>query len=374
MKRFKEWLQNKVIDLEVANEQPSPTVDPSVRTILIGHSMGGIVAAETVLSICQDQPISGSGEMTSNDGSTFMFPYIQGVLAFDTPYLGLSPGVVAHGAEGHFNQASSAYSTYTSMANAFNWGSKSEASLANSAEANKLLPAATSGGAEASVDAAASPAWQRWGRYAMFAGAAGAVAAGGVAAYMNRNNISESMNWVGSHLEFVGCLAKGAELDQRLQAIMDLEDDHDFGFLNMYTALGKAVEGKSSWSSGVLGDQRTFCSLPKNSQRLSYFIKAKNDAATDEISAHQAMFGPRTNPGYHSMAEFARDTLVSWARSSWYSEATIDEAKLTCGDDVEIVDGPGEVQAMDEEPATWKDEEPNAWKTQEPNVWKDDGA
>jgi len=38
--RFKEWLQNKVIDLEVANSTPSPTVDPSVRTILVGHSMG----------------------------------------------------------------------------------------------------------------------------------------------------------------------------------------------------------------------------------------------------------------------------------------------------------------------------------------------
>ncbi|KAK1913812.1 hypothetical protein P3342_007057 [Pyrenophora teres f. teres] len=51
--RFKEWLQNKVIDLEVANSTPSPTVDPSVRTILVGHSMGGIVAAETLLYPCR---------------------------------------------------------------------------------------------------------------------------------------------------------------------------------------------------------------------------------------------------------------------------------------------------------------------------------
>lgn len=35
-------LQNKVIDLEVANETPSPTVDPSVCTILVGHSMGSV--------------------------------------------------------------------------------------------------------------------------------------------------------------------------------------------------------------------------------------------------------------------------------------------------------------------------------------------
>jgi hypothetical protein len=37
---MKNRLQNKVIDLEVANGTPSPTVDPSVRTILVGHSMG----------------------------------------------------------------------------------------------------------------------------------------------------------------------------------------------------------------------------------------------------------------------------------------------------------------------------------------------
>ena len=44
-------LQEKVIDIEVANNTPSPTVDPSVRIILIGHSMGGIVAADIVLGI-----------------------------------------------------------------------------------------------------------------------------------------------------------------------------------------------------------------------------------------------------------------------------------------------------------------------------------
>lgn len=33
-------LQNKVIDLEVEARTCSPSIDPSVRTILIGHSMG----------------------------------------------------------------------------------------------------------------------------------------------------------------------------------------------------------------------------------------------------------------------------------------------------------------------------------------------
>lgn len=46
-------LQNRVIDLEVANRTTSPTVDPSVHVFLVGHSMGGIVAAETLQTMLQ---------------------------------------------------------------------------------------------------------------------------------------------------------------------------------------------------------------------------------------------------------------------------------------------------------------------------------
>lgn len=303
------------------------------------------MAAETVLSICQDQPISPTDEVAS-DSSGFMFPYIQGVLAFDTPYLGISPGVVAFGAEGHLNQASAAYKAFGNVATSFGWGTKSDPGPAAAVDASRMLPPPSN----ATADAAATPTWQRWGRYAMFAGAAGAVAAGGAAAYMKRESLSEGWKWAGSHLEFVGCLARGPELDKRLQSIIDMENEHDFGFLNVYTALGRAVEGKSSkWSSNVLGEQRTFCSLPKNEARRKYFVKATNDAATDEIGAHTGIFTPRENPGYHIMAEAARDTISRWTQSKWYADATMDETKLGCGEDAEIVDGPGEVEELDTE-------------------------
>ncbi|KAJ8105655.1 hypothetical protein ONZ43_g7341 [Nemania bipapillata] len=105
--RFRDWLLERVIDIEVANGTPSPTVDPSVHTILVGHSMGGIVAAETVIALANDKPIphsedrkpgngGGGGEerqrATSPEGlNGLMFPYIQGVLAFDTPFLAKRP-------------------------------------------------------------------------------------------------------------------------------------------------------------------------------------------------------------------------------------------------------------------------------------------
>jgi hypothetical protein len=277
-----------------------------------------------------------------------MFPYIQGILAFDTPYLGLSPGVVAHGAEGHINNASSAYQAYTKAASAFGWGARSDPGP-TTLDASKMLPTARAS-TNIETDAAATPAWQRYGKFAMFAGAAGAVVAGGAAAYMKRDQLTEGWKWVGSHLEFVGCLARGAEMDKRLQSVIDLADSNDFGFLDLYTTLGRAVEGKSTWSSGVLGSQRTFCTLPKvDSHRRKYFEETKNDAATAETWAHMGMFAPRSNPGYHFMAERARDEISKWTSSNWYTEATLDEAGLKCGEDAEMVDGPGEVEELDTE-------------------------
>ena len=330
-------LQNKVIDLEVLNATPSPTIDPSVRTILIGHSMGGIVAADTILAIIAEQPISGSA-----DTHAFMFPYIQGLLAFDTPYLGIAPSVVAHGAEGHYKTVSTAWGTLSEVAGVLGLGGGSGMSTSENNDrgqrgpGNKApaaaLPAPVpakdtqrpTAGVAKDTDAAAMPVWQRWGKYAMFAGAAGAVAAGGAAAYMKRETLTEGWSWVGSHLEFVGCLMRGEELRQRLTAIATLHDETGLGFANLYTNLGLAAKkdtGTVTVSSGLLGSERTFCSLPKSELR-TFFVKSVNDAAADETVAHMSMFFPRENPGYFGMCEVAKELLVGWARNDWYETST----------------------------------------------------
>ncbi|EOA90502.1 hypothetical protein ACJQWK_07438 [Exserohilum turcicum] len=322
--RFKEWLQNKVIDLEVANSTPSPTVDPSVRTILVGHSMGGIVAAETLLSILSEQPIHSQSNSQTGSGlleeySTLMFPYIQGILAFDTPYLGIAPGVVAHGAEKHWNTASSAYSAYTNLAGAFGWGSKVTASAA--VDTSKMLPAPVT---SASADAASAPLWQRYGKMAMFAGAAGAIAAGGAAAYMKKDQISQGVSWATSHLEFVGVLARPEELRKRLEKIAKLTTTHEVGFCNMYTTLGHAINSENKehgWTGKVAGKDRTFCNLPKG-QLKNFFIPAVNDKATAETWAHTSMFEPRNNPGYYTLSETAKEKIIEWTESTdWYKES-----------------------------------------------------
>lgn len=302
--------------------------------------MGGIVAAETVLSILQDKPIgssSSSSAASPRDNTHFMFPYIQAVLAFDTPYLGIAPGVVAHGAEGQWNQASAAYNAYSTVANAFGWGGGGGGAKAAGAavDAKKMLPAAPSA---ADVDVATAPAWQRWGKYAMFAGAAGAVAAGGAAAWMNRDTLSEGWRWAGSHLEFVGCLARGAELQKRLASVVKLQAEYGLGFVDIYTCLGQAVDGKSQWFSGTLGGERTFCTLPGDKSELrKYFVPAANDKATAEVWAHMSMFKANDNPGYHHLVETARDMIVGWAGTPWYEdgEAVSDAEQVVQEENIE---------------------------------------
>lgn len=354
-------LQNQVIDLEVSNRTASPTVDPSVHVFLVGHSMGGIVAAETLLLLASEQPIpakdspsqhqsdeslKSTAAESSNiaDSTSFMFPHIQGVFAFDTPFLGIAPGVVAHGAEGHYKNITSTYNTFSEVAGLFGYG-------ANKNSSHKGAPAA-SNNAKGSLppsddDAAATPPWQRWGRYAMFAGAAGAVAAGGAAAmYSQRQRLTDSWGWVSSHLAFVGCLARPAELQQRLSQLTEVRKDRSIRCVNFYTCLGKSASSlvensgnnnetannqSPSFSSKIIRSKhRTFCTLPderegqENPNRqgpgLEWF-RAVNDRATDEINAHTGMFLPKQNPGFYELVDHACTAMVRSVDRGWYSTA-----------------------------------------------------
>ncbi|KAF9872642.1 hypothetical protein CkaCkLH20_09821 [Colletotrichum karsti] len=327
--RFRDWLLEKVIDLEVANATPSPTVDPSVRIVLIGHSMGGIVAAETAIGLTSEHPIySEDGVEKSDNPSTFnglMFPYIQGVLAFDTPYLGISPGVVAHGAEGHYQTASAAMTQLSGLGTAL-WGAKQAAS-----------PPPGSRAPVAALPAPAAPAQQKkeqqqggwgWGKIAMAAGSAAVVAASAGAAYYNREQITQGWTWATSHLEFVGCLAKGQELQKRVQHMVKLNKELGVGFANLYTRLGKAAGNKEVSVVGtVLGRDRTFCNLPKKGN-AGVWQDAVNDMATDETLAHMNMFDAKQNPGFEKLKQDATTLVAQWTKNDWYEASTEDKLAI----------------------------------------------
>jgi hypothetical protein len=314
--------------------------------------MGGIVAAEALLSLIGEQPIhskknSQIGSTMLPDHSSLMFPYIQAILAFDTPYLGIAPGVVAHGAEKHWQTASSAYSAYSNLAGAFGWGGAKDIK-AGAVDTSKMITAPP----QASDDAASAPIWQRYGKVAMFAGAAGAIAAGGAAAYMKRDQISEGLNWATSHLEFIGALARPEEMQKRLAKIAKLTSTSDFGFTNMYTTLGRAVNfqqqaQKEAWTGKVAGKDRTFCNLPKGELR-NFFLPAINDKGTAETWAHMNMFEPKNNPGYYTLSETAKEKIIEWAETEWYEES---EGPLVgeVGEEAEVVERQEVDEAMQKE-------------------------
>ena len=195
-------------------------------------------------------------------------------------------------------------------------------------------------------DAAATPAWQRWGKYAMFAGAAGAVAAGGAAAYLKRDTITKGWSWVGSHLEFVGCLMRGEELKTRLDQMVQLQEERGVGFRNLVTVLGRGAQGQNV-AKGVLeintfggaAGERTFCTIPRSEKNSRVFEKVLIEQAADEMGAHISMFFPRDNRGYYGMSERAKELVVRWVEEGWYeSSEEVDRQ----GGGMEAEDGSGE--------------------------------
>ncbi|KAK1043126.1 hypothetical protein LTR74_018457 [Friedmanniomyces endolithicus] len=436
--KFKEWLQNKVIDLEVENGTPSPTVEPGVRVILCGHSMGGIVAAETLLSIAGDEPVQSppahakeithttttdedqprgrsskpttpapaekaeprsSAPPSQAETTRLFFPYIQAVLAFDTPFLGISPGVLAHGAEEQLYNGAKAYKAFDTATQLFGWNSPRSGSPQPIADAaSKGLPAPESSTSNG------SSAWGAWGKYAMYGGAAAALAGAAGAAYLSRNQIQQGFAWAGSHLEFMGCLARGEELQERVERVVGLRGTHGVGFANFYGCLDRKVSKQTQYAGAVVGADRTFCVVPRDAatggkgaggaggkargraeergdrpetkrqrrreeddmaQEMDHgsevhrfaedtskskgdWIKCTNSIATDELKVHTSLFAPPRNPDYHAMLPRARDWLVQWVDDEWYESSTgrleiLDDA--VGGAEKTKVENEGEAQA-----------------------------
>jgi len=144
---------------------------------------------------------------------------------------------------------------------------------------------------------------------------------------MNRETITDGWSWVGSHLEFVGCLARGEELKRRVAGMARLSDELGVGFANLYTRLGKAASSKQvSMVGTVVGSDRTFCNLPKKVSKsgTGVWMEAVNDMAKDEPGAHMAMFEPDINPGYTKLSEDARNLIVKWTRNEWYETSALE--------------------------------------------------
>ena len=304
--------------------------------------MGGIVAADALLALAGDQRIGEEADAT--ELNAMMFPYVHGVLGLDTPYLGIAPGVVAHGAEDHFAAASSAFAQISGLTDAL-LGTKSGSAAQ---AASRALPAAEAAGGAAAAAAGAAASRRAtgggsggsgggwgWGKIAMYAGAGAiaSVAAGTAAtvAYRNRNQITEGFSWATSHLEFVNCLARGEVLRARITRVVEVHRQLGVGFGNLYTQLGKGAParthptpvGAAGSLLGISSSRRTFCNLPSGQTPSGEWRPAINDMAREETGAHMAMFEATTNPNYTQLLGDARDMIVQWTvDTAWYEGST----------------------------------------------------
>jgi len=339
-----------------------------VRTILVCHSMGGIVSADVLLGIINEPTVSGKGER-------MMFPYIQGILAFDTPFLGLAPGMFAHNVDAKVKSAGEVVRVVGAIAGGL-WGglkageeatvgkdagtvvasrvpvegartregedsekerqkrrsSKSERKSSKSERGKDREGSSRRQSSSAGLDTSLTPAptspatipkeeqptaWSRWGKLALYAAGAASIAAAGTAASIyKREEITAGFSWATSHLEFVSELYKAEALKTRLSRASSIKG---VGFANIYTSLGVRRANSMTAPPGVggaveqfLGMERTFCSEPQKESARKGWYKMVNDKASDEIAAHTGMFNGKTNAQYFWMRIHVRDLVVAW--------------------------------------------------------------
>jgi hypothetical protein len=255
---FREWYclylinsrhENQVLAIEREKQSPTPTV----KTVLICHSMGGIVAVDSLLSMIDEQSPSGKP----------LWPEILGIIAYDTPYLGLNPPVFHRTISTRVNAISSAVNT-----------------------AREWIPPNLF-----KSSAVATPKQQsKWGLGKTIAAGTAAVAAVGALSYYAKDPVI-------NHLQFVKVLYASEDLAARMRRISSV----NVGFAIFYTVVTYPSDD---------GGERTFCNLPK--ERGGIWIRQENGVAKDEVEAHCGMFSPGENDHFGEMVGRSVRLIKEW--------------------------------------------------------------
>lgn len=367
---FLDWLKERVMEIRKTNlEKPWPPNDRHVGVILVAHSMGGFVASEALFHILDERAAAAQTENPPPE-DTPLFPLVQGILAFDTPYNGLARSMFVYGAFSNYQKVSSVFNVMTALSAA-----PASLGMALKRGASSLPgPAAASSAGRSAV--AGPAAWKTWQLVAVRTGTVGAIAAGGVAAYVhrekirdgvqrarslrrqdlvegynqgvdrlgqglayiNRGNVGQSLAWLSDHVTFVGVLMKQQELGKRLERLAKLSG---VGVHDMFASMGE----NGYWSGGYFVPERTFCAVPSEEEPAGLLFSrhvVKN--AGDEIQAHQGMFNPEKNDEYQLLVDKAGKLVVGWFNDD---SKIIDDPSITA--QPEPADSPeNKIKATDE--------------------------
>ncbi|WDK09176.1 hypothetical protein CGRA01v4_00454 [Colletotrichum graminicola] len=258
------------------------------------------------------------------------------------------------------------FSNYQKVSSVFNVMTALSAAAPASLARLGTRRAATSAVAS-SARRAGNPGWKTWQLIAVRTGTVGAIAAGGVAAYVNREaiisglrslnkgsvkegyqqsigalgqglayinrgTVGQSFAWLSDHFTFVGALLKQKELNRRLERMGALKG---VGIHDFYASLGE----NGYWQGGYFVPERTFCAVPDEGHAASsIFSRQVLQEVDDEVQAHMSMFKPEKHKGYEKMTENAAEMVIQWFNS---------DAPLV--DDAKFRDAPPEEAAEDHE-------------------------
>ncbi|KAG0377259.1 hypothetical protein BGX24_006440 [Mortierella sp. AD032] len=313
VKTFAEWTQEQVKSRQEFNQKVYKGLEeggqtsgkvPPVYVCFLGHSMGGLIAADAALYL-ERLPLKSP---------------VVGILAFDTPYYGLNHTIftqaayervagIAQKASGVYTLASAAYLPAAAAWSAFSGPPTGAAGGAGatasgldtnqrSRDSQDSRPSSAHRSAISKAEKEQKPANSKassgWGWGSIALGIGAAVAATGAAVVINRH-MNSGMEYVNSHIQFVGILWNSLQLKQRVDNVLSLP----IGFHCFYTRVRIPASSSNSWKS----TSRTFIELTSISDVTEPFFSARECSGQDEIEAHMEMFNPSKNFDYYPMGE-----------------------------------------------------------------------
>ncbi|GAA5961633.1 hypothetical protein JCM3765_002658 [Sporobolomyces pararoseus] len=294
------WLINLVAEKKSAYRERGGT--GSIRLILLGHSMGGLVISDTLSSTISSTSLP-----------------ILGLIAYDSPLLGLNPNVFKSTFDKAMDWTSkgqavlstlgAGYALFGGNGNGNGNKGKGKEAKAQTPKTSSTKPSSSSkvvtttsnnkeGGGSSGSNGSS------WGFLAssVLAGTAAAAVVG--AGWYNRDKLVEHWSWATSHLSFVGELWKISELEQRLSKILESQQEKGIGFHCFYTLLPPAPSSPS----------RTFLILPTSPLQSKFFTPSKNSQASDEIRAHIEMFDK--SDGVYELGKETAKLITEWVEKS----------------------------------------------------------
>ncbi|SPO22421.1 uncharacterized protein UTRI_01099 [Ustilago trichophora] len=277
----------------------------SVKIVLAGHSMGGLVAVDAALAIAQSSAEQQAKTPKDKQSHLKLWPRVVGVLAYDTPYYGVHPGVFKNGINKYAGYLQTAQSIGTFLAPmgvglAARWNSErqSQASTSSTSSSNGNSTRGAGVSRSSNDPAASTRATNNW-RTALMATGAVALASGAAAsaAYFNKDKLNGAYGWVTDHLAFVSNLWDDNALRARLDRLVD---QPQILFHCYYTRLPSSSRAANPHNQATR--DRTFIILPPRTARCAgSFTAMDNIKATDEVDAHISMFNAKNNPRYFDL-------------------------------------------------------------------------